>query len=353
MFLKNIQLTNFRNFSKLELSFDQITLLIGNNAQGKSNILEAIYFLATSKSTRVEKDIQLIKWREGFATLSAEVDEKVKLEIGMSFTSAQDGQSNGEFIKKTKVNRVPRRVVDYIGNLVVVSFAPEDINLVTGPPALRRWHLDLTLAQVDKEYKKAITEYYDVINLRNRVLKRIKERLSKLDELDFWTQKALSLGKIIQDKRQQFFDFINQDKDVDFKYLYLPSLVTEAKLKEYQIREIASSNSLIGPHRDDFCFILNDQPLAAFGARGEQRTAVLDLKLLELRYIKKTQGITPILLLDDVFSELDDARRAHVMEITKRQQTIITAVANENIPQDFLNSIKAFKVENGRVTIIS
>src|SRR5688572_6154343 len=144
MFLKNLKLTNFRNYSSLDLSFSKTTLLVGKNAQGKSNLLESIYFLSTTKSPKAERDSQLIKEREEVCHVSGQIDE-TSLEISMQQTEAQ-------FLKRTRVNGVPRKVIDYIGNLVTVLFSPEDILLVVGSPSLRRWHIDVTLAQVDKSY---------------------------------------------------------------------------------------------------------------------------------------------------------------------------------------------------------
>lgn len=344
MFLKNIKLTNFRNYSKLNIDFDQVTLFIGNNAQGKSNLLEVIYFLATTKSQRVEKDSQLIKDGENFTTVAGEAGD-VKLEVGMH---TQDGV----FTKRVKVNGIPKRVVDYIGNLVVVMFSPEDINLVAGPPALRRWHIDLTLAQIDRDYKRALTEYSEVILSRNRILKRIKEAgLSGSHELDFWDKKALETGTIVSSKRQTLFDFINQaEKSLSkFSFEYLPNLLSTERSREYLPREIAAATSLIGPHRDDFIFRLNQRDLSYFGSRGEQRTAVLDLKLTELEYINQIKKTRPVLLLDDIFSELDEQHRVYVVSVINRQQTILSAVETENIPKDFLKSVKVIRVDGGEI----
>src|SRR3989344_4000043 len=182
MFLKNLRLTNFRNFSNVDLDFGQVTLLVGNNAQGKSNLLESIYFLATSKSPRADKDIQLIKEREEFVRVEGEVNNfqfsisnfQKKENIDHQQATNNEQQTNLEIFmqkrkdserleKRTKVNGVGRRSTDYIGNLVVIHFSPEDINLVTGPPSLRRWHLDLTLAQVDREYKNSLNTYHNAL----------------------------------------------------------------------------------------------------------------------------------------------------------------------------------------------
>lgn len=345
MFLKNINLINFRNFSKLNLEFNDVTLLIGNNAQGKSNLLESIYFLATTKSLRVAKDSQLIKEGEGYTIVSGKVvdeDESIDLEISMQLKEEA-------ILKRVKVNGIPRRGIDYIGHLIAVLFSPEDINLVAGPPALRRWHIDMSLAQVDRQYKQSLTTYHEVILARNKILKRIKEGMAKRDELDFWTQKALESGKIISEKRVQFFDFLNTaEKNLGaFEYEYQPNVISEDRLTIYRSSEIAAAASLIGPHRDDFIFKLHDQDLAIFGSRGEARGAVLDLKLTELEYFHQLAGSQPILLLDDVFAELDDVHRRHVISVVAKQQTIITAVANETIPEGFLETVRGFKVENG------
>ncbi len=350
------------------MEFGQTVLLVGNNAQGKSNFLEAIYFLATTKSPRADKDVQLIKEGEGGCFVKGEItttdyrllttvkaedgrpkteDNTTKLEIGMKIQATGNGLE-----KKVKVNGVPRRSVDYIGNLVVVHFAPEDINLVTGPPTLRRWHIDLCLAQIDKLYKNSLTKYHEALTSRNRILKRIKEGLAKVDELTFWDTQMLDFGTVVADKRKIFFESINHFKNgSQFKYIYHENLLTEERLKEYLGREIAATNSLIGPHRDDFVFEICDNNLAHFGSRGEQRTAVLDLKLAELHFIRQFKDILPVLLLDDVFSELDTSHQEHVIEAISGQQTIISAVENDQIPSAFLKKVQIINVEDGKFII--
>lgn len=358
MFLKNLKLTNFRNFSKIDLDFSKAILLIGENAQGKSNFLEAIYFLATTKSPRAEKDVQLIKDGEGGCYVEGEVEnfqfsisnfqkneeqEITKLEIGMQIRDEGQGLE-----KRVKVNGIPRRSVDYIGNLVVVHFSPEDINLVTGPPALRRWHIDLVLAQIDKLYKNSLTKYHEAVTSRNRILKRIKEGLSRTDELTFWSKQIVDFGMVVSEKRRLFFESINDLKNEEnFKFDYMENILTPERLQEYLGREIAAASTLIGPHRDDFTFHQGKKNMAHFGSRGEQRTAVLDLKLAELQFIKQFKNTLPILLLDDVFSELDTKHREYVISAVSGQQTIISAVENEQIPRSFLKSVQVINVEKG------
>lgn len=361
MFLKKLNLLNFRNYAALNLELDeQPTILVGNNAAGKSNLLEAIYFLSTTKSGRVDEESELIKQGEGVALISGlttdyrlpqkaedgrrKTEDDIKLEITLQ-------NIEESFSKKVKVNGVPRRVTDYIGNLPTVIFYPWDINMVTGAPSLRRWHLDMALAQVDSAYKRALTLYEQVLTNRNRVLKRIKEGQGRIDELDFWTEELIKNGQVIQSAREAFLQAMNSFNSPlgKFVFEYKESLLTNERLHEYNGREIQASVTLIGPHRDDFVLKMDRRNLGLFGSRGEQRLATLVFKLATLEYMALTLGERPILLLDDVFSELDQNHRAAVVEVVSRQQTIISAVELENLPKDFLNSARILKVTNGEI----
>lgn len=383
MFLKNLKLVNFRNFSEIHLEFTPLTVLVGNNAQGKSNLLEAIYFLATTKSPRAEKDSQLIKGGEEFARVEGEVENKIqnsklknqkdeaeeltKLEIVMQ-KNGGNGENNG-LTKKVKINGIGRRTSDYLGHFVAVHFSPEDINLVSGPPALRRWHIDLTLAQVDRKYKLALNEYYAALTARNRLLKRIKEGLSKLNELDFWTEQLVGAGEIITQKRHDFFQNLNKQINSAFleklKFVYQENTISHDRIREYLPKEVAATATLIGPHRDDFIFKQDNRDLAYFpeeevissegkelahfGSRGEQRSAVLELKLTELKFISQIAGTIPVLLLDDIFSEFDAEHRNYVIQAVHGQQTIVSTVELTQIPSDFLKLAKIVKVEKGGI----
>lgn len=349
MFLKNLQLTNFRNYSTLELDFDtRPTVLVGNNAAGKSNILEAIYLLSTTKSLRVETEDELIKEGESFTKVEGFLtDGDTELLVIINKPS-----EDVTFRKRVLVNGVGRRLTDFIGNLPAVIFYPSDINMVTGSPSLRRWHLDLTLAQVDPEYKKVLTEYEQFLTARNRVLKRIREGYAKVDELSYWTEELVEKGQAVSGKRKEFFAFINNlEKPLgDFRFEYKQNEVTIERLLETNGREVAAAATLIGPHRDDFTFFLEKRNLAHFGSRGEQRYSTLAFKLAQLEYMAKILGKRPILLLDDVFSELDRPHRAHVVETVSKQQTIIATVELENIPKEFLDSARILRVGNGEIT---
>ena len=403
MFLKKLKLHNFRNYSNLSLEFDnRPTILLGNNAVGKSNLLESIYFLSTTKSQRVDSELEFIKQGESICRVEGEVDEiassaapprndtSITLSAGVIATpdSIRGKQSleitlqiiDGQFSKKVKVNGVPRRVVDFVGNLPAVIFYPSDINMVTGAPSLRRWHLDLGLAQVDPEYKKLLTLYEQVLIARNKVLKSIRIGEGGMDELTYWTDELLKDGKVISEKRKTFFEFITTlDKPLgEFEFTYTESVLSQERLDQYSSREIAAAATLIGPHRDDFDIVilnsfqdLNEMPkpfdktqgkqvlhdagrnLRHFGSRGEQRTATLAFKLAQLEYMAKVLGKRPILLLDDVFSELDASHRAHVVEIVSKQQTIIATVELENIPKKFLDEARILRVQDGKIDLSS
>ena len=347
MHIKQINLTNFRNYTNLELKFDtRPTILVGNNAVGKSNILEAIYMLSTTKSQRVETEDELIKEGEQFTRVEGFLQNGGETELLVIINKPTE---QVKFRKKVVVNGISRRVVDFIGNLPAVIFYPSDINMVTGSPNLRRWHLDLALAQVDLEYKKALTTYEQFLTARNRILKRIREGQGKVNELDYWTGELVEKGKVIGNKRKEFFEFVNKLKIPlgNFQFEFKPSEISKEKLIETNGREVAAAATLIGPHRDDFTVTLEGRNLAHYGSRGEQRTATLAFKLAQLEYMALTLGKRPILLLDDVFSELDAEHRAHVVEVVGRQQTIIATVELEGIPQKFLDSARILKVEDG------
>lgn len=349
MLLKKLQLTNFRNYPNLQLDLDQRpTILIGNNAAGKSNILESIYLLSTTKSQRAELESELIKQGENLFRVEGIVSESEGQDLNLEIVT-QNSSEEG-FSKRLRVNGVGRRAVDFIGNLPAVIFYPSDINMVTGSPSLRRWHLDLALVQIDLVYKRALTLYEQHITARNKLLKAIKEGQSKVDELTYWTDELIKNGAVISDARAAFFQTINTIHPLgEFVFEYKQSIITAERAREYQSREIAAGATLIGPHRDDFSLRLINRDLAHFGSRGEQRIATLSFKLAQLEYMALTLGKRPILLLDDVFSELDASHRADVIEIVDRQQTIMATVELENIPKEFLDSARILRIDNGKV----
>ncbi len=352
--LKNIKLTNFRNFKTQDFKFEKnITVLIGDNAQGKSNFLESIYILATAKSPKAEKDEELIKYGESFLRIDCLLEDKISLEIAI--------QNNEGFLqKKVRVNGIPRRVSEYSTNFAVILFSPEDINLVNGSPSLRRDHLDQIISQVDKKYKKAVSNYENIITRKNKILKSIREKQGRVEELSYWSDQQIILGQIISLKRRDFFEFINkvEKKFGEFAFKYLESEITNERLKSYLEKEVDAAASLIGPHRDDFLFLLRSSSeteddigrnLSRFGSRGEQRTAVLDLKLAQVSYVENALGKRPVLLLDDIFSELDLSHRQHVIDLSHLQQTIIATVEFDDYLKEQFKDSKVVMVEKGKI----
>lgn len=347
MKLLNLGLKNFRNLAGTQISFEKdIMVLIGDNAQGKTNFLESIYFLATGKPIKTETDEEIICFGESVVS----VEGKVKSQKGEENIISTMIQKTGEGLKKRfLVNGIPRRLLDYSGKLVVVYFRPEDIDLVTLSPSLRREYIDRTISQVDREYRKILNSYLKIITQKNKLLKLIREGFAKVDELIFWNSEQLKLGISLQKKRRNFFEIINsfEKRFGDFEYKYLPNEISKDRLEELNGREIQAVVSLIGPHRDDFAFFLEEKDLAKYGSRGEQRTAVLDLKITEVAYFEGIIGERPVLLLDDIFSELDVSHRHHVLDLAKLQQTIIATVEYDEYLKKALENQQVLTVNNG------
>jgi len=341
-------LQNFRNLENIEIVFkDNITVLIGDNAQGKTNFLESIYFLATGKPIKTESDEEVIKFNDESVNVEGEIEGEEGVRISTIIQKVSESLK-----KRFLVNGIPRRQLDYAGNLVVVFFRPEDIELITGSPSIRREYIDQTIGQVDREYRRVLSSYQKVITQKNKLLKLLREGLAKPDELDFWNEQQLRMGKSLQGKRESFFEGINafERKFGDFEYRYLPNLISDERLKEINIREIQAAVSLIGPHRDDFEFYEEVKDLAKYGSRGEQRTAVLDLKITELSYFESVIGVRPVLLLDDIFSELDESHRKHVLDLAKLQQTIIATVEYDEYLKEALKNGQILKVRGGVIS---
>lgn len=350
MFLKSINLTNFRNYSGLSFKFkSNIMVLKGNNAQGKTNFLESIYFLATGKPIKTETDEEAIQLGRDLVKVEGVVESKNnKTEI-----STIIAKSDGYLKKRFLVNGIPRRLLDYSGNLVVVYFRPEDIDLVTASPGSRREYIDSTISQIDREYRKNLSSYQKIITQKNKLLKLIREGMAKREELFYWNSEQVRLGILLFEKRKEFFKTINsfEKKFGDFEYRYLPNEISSEKLFQILDREIQAVVSLIGPHRDDFCFYLSEKDLSKYGSRGEQRTAVLDLKITEASFFEKVLGERPLLLLDDIFSELDIFHRKHVLDLAILQQTVIATVEYDDHIKKALQNEQIFTVDKGLINL--
>ena len=315
--IKSLKLTDFRNFKKKTLEFpDGTVVIVGPNASGKTNILEGLFLLSAGKSFKAKVEAEIIKYEEDLAKVKGD-----NLEIMIT------RGSNGWPRKKMLVNGVGKRLIDFAGNFKVVLFGPWDLDLVTESPSLRRKFLDTVLSQVDREYRRSILSYEKGLRQRNRLLYRIREEGLSRSQLAFWNQLLIKNGDYISGRRGELTEFINSQSslnDQKFRIEYDKSAISAGRLEQYKEEEVAAATTLVGPHRDDFIFYEKKRNLASYGSRGEQRMAVLWLKLAELEFIEDNTGERPTLLLDDIFSELDHEHRDIVMELAKKQQTIIT-----------------------------
>lgn len=344
-----LDLKNFRNFTQKKIALDKnLTVIIGPNGSGKTNILEAALLLSGTRSHKVETDLDLVKFGKSEAKIEgivADVNVKNKLTLNMQVFSER-------FVKKTYfVNSIKKRFVDFAVFFTIVVFEPQDIDLVDGSPSLRRHHIDVLLSAIDRQYWRHISFYNKIITRRNKVLSRILEGKSKKNELDFWDLRLLEHGISISKKKREFFEFLNfvergtSPADLgELAWKLRQSEISEEKLKRDRERDIAAGVTLSGPHRDDFRFIFKNKDLAFFGSRGEQRMAVLALKLAELEYFQAQKHSRPILALDDIFSELDWAHRRAVLSTVSKQQTIITAAEIDSVPKQLLKKAKAVEL---------
>ena len=407
MRILQLDLSNFRNYTRLELDLsDRATLIQGDNAQGKTNLLEAIYYLSTVRSPQARADRELINWLAAeqeapFARLAARLqrgDSVHRLEI----TLLQRGgnEIRPSLRKEIRINGVSKRVADFVGQLNVVLFRPEDIELIAGPPSLRRRYLDVTLCQVDSRYLRALQQYNRIVTRRNALLRDLAERGGDPEQLLFWDEGLVENGAYLLARRQQAVAELNQlshDTHLDltahrerlrlryqpsFDFTHVPDADYQmllglewglgrgtdqltaqaqkiarafgAQLRELRRREIQAGMSLIGPHRDDLRFLVDGRDMATYGSRGQMRTIVLALKMAEVRLLRQETGEQPVLLLDDVMSELDAVRRRCLLElIDSEQQAILTTTDLSVYSEDFIERATLLRVEEGRISEIS
>ncbi|MCS7092075.1 MAG: AAA family ATPase [Patescibacteria group bacterium] len=351
MILKTLSLFNFRNHRKKTFSFsDKVNVIVGNNASGKTNVLESVFLLSTGKSLKANREEEMIMIVEELSKIKGTVsfrsysnnlsnddlDSVENLEVILTRGFLELGTSVPRKAPKKRllVNGNPKRLVDFAGRLKVVLFGPWDMNLVTDPPSARRSFLDLVISQTDREYRRCVVAYEKALRQRNKLLFRIREEGVSRNQLIFWNQLLIRNGEYIARKRAEFIEFTNsasQLTDCMYQLYYDKSVISESRLEQYKKEEVASATTLVGPHRDDFRFlILNSKisddafDLAFYGSRGEQRMGVLWLKLAELAFIEKVCKERPVLLLDDILSELDHEHRHIVLSTMKNQQTIMT-----------------------------
>ena len=334
MVIKSLKLKNYRNYELLDMTFDSKTnILYGDNAQGKTNILEALYLSGTTKSHRGTKDRDLIQFGREESHLETIVEKK-----GMEFQIDMHLKKNSP--KGIAINKIPiRKASELFGIVHFVFFSPEDLNIIKDGPAGRRRFIDLELSQIDKVYLSNLSNYNRIINQRNSLLKELYHQDHLMDTLDIWDMQLAEYGTKVIESRKQFIRQVNQIiADIHYRLTggrerielsyesSLGSLSLEQALKKNRERDIRMKSTSVGPHRDDLCFLSGDLDIRKFGSQGQQRTAALSLKLSEIELVKEVIKDTPILLLDDVLSELDKHRQNYLLDSIHDIQTVIMSL---------------------------
>lgn len=355
MIIKSLELKDFRNYETLAINFGPgINILYGDNAQGKTNILEAIYLAATTKSHRGTRDGDIIRFgsEEGHIRIMLfKNDVDTKLDIHLRKAKTKGIAIDGKKIKKA---------AELLGLLNVVFFSPEDLNIIKNGPGERRRFTDMELCQLDDFYLYNLNNYNKIVNQRNTLLKDVYFNPSLKETIEIWDSQLVSYGSKVIERRKSFTDQLNEvigpvheklsGGRESLRIIYDPNVEIEdyeRELSSSTERDIKSKMTNVGPHRDDFIFMIGDLDIRKFGSQGQQRTAALSLKLAEIEIVKRLINDTPILLLDDVLSELDSGRQQFLLESIGDVQTIITCTGVEDFVNSRLEIDKLFNISNG------
>lgn len=359
MYIQSLELDGFRNYSELNIEFDRGTnILYGNNAQGKTNILESIYLAATTKSHKLSKDKEIIKFERDESHIKVVINKKdVPIRIDMHLKKNKS--------KGIAINGIPiKKASELFGILNVVFFSPEDLNIIKNGPAERRRFIDLELCQLDKVYVYNLVNYNKIVNQRNKLLKDIGYRSDKelFETLDIWDMQLADFGAKIITRRNSFISQINEiiydihrnitDGKEELNVKYEPNIVGNNLYDELihcRERDFRLRSTTVGPHRDDICFLNGNIDIRKYGSQGQQRTAALSLKLSEIQLVKSIINDMPVLLLDDVLSELDSNRQKHLLESLSDVQTIITCTGLDEFIENRFNIDTIYKVVDGTV----
>lgn len=350
MRIKNLKLTNFRNWAEASFSFSDRVVIWGDNAQGKTNILEAIYFVATTKSFR-GRDQEAIESEKEFAKIEATLESDKETKIEAVFQKA-DRKVEKEF----KINDKKRPPIDFIGEFATVIFSPDDLLLVSGPPEAKRRYLSFTIGQVDREYLYELLNYKRVLRQRNELLKRAG--MAKIEqEINVWDENLAEYGQKIIEKRRSLELFINErlsdyynlisGEDKVLKFLYEPAMLSDSLLDSLAAsreRDLFDKYTNVGPHRDSWKLLINGKEMNNFSSRGEYRTAILALKLVERDFFTERKNDAPIILLDDVFSELDEKRRKLLVDAFSGSQLIVTTTDLDHLDESYRAETQMIKI---------
>ncbi len=355
MIIQSLELENFRNYGTLSVHFDSGTnILYGDNAQGKTNILEAVYLSATTKSHKGSKDKDLINFGSEEAHIRTYVMKdglENRVDMHLRKNKSKGIAINGQKIKKA---------ADLLGLLNVVFFSPEDLSIIKNGPSERRRFVDMELCQLDSFYIYNLNHYNKIVSQRNRLLKDLYAKPGLKDTLFLWDSQLVAFGQKIIERRNTFISQLNEiiyglhlkltGGKEELQIVYEPDVLAldfEEKLQKCQERDIRLKQTSIGPHRDDFSFAVGTVDIRKFGSQGQQRTAALSLKLAEIELVKKMTKDVPLLLLDDVLSELDSNRQNYLLNSIGELQTIITCTGLEEFVNNRFEINKVFKVSDG------
>lgn len=357
MVIKSLKLKNYRNYELLNLTFDPKTnIFYGDNAQGKTNILEALYLSGTTKSHRGTKDRDLIQFGYDESHLETVIEKN-----GILFQIDMHLKKNSP--KGIAINKIPiRRAGELFGIVHFVFFSPEDLNIIKEGPAGRRRFIDLELSQLDRVYLSNLSNYNRIINQRNSLLKEIVYQKDLIDTLDIWDMQLAEYGTKIIERRKKFVQEVNEiigeihekltggREKIQLSYeSSAGDFSMEEMLRKNRERDIRFKSTSAGPHRDDLCFRVGSLDIRKFGSQGQQRTAALSLKLSEIELVKMMIHDTPILLLDDVLSELDKNRQNYLLDSIHDIQTVITCTGLDEFVNHRFSINKIFYVKNGTV----
>ncbi len=361
MIIKSLELQDYRNYDSLNLAFDRGTnILFGDNAQGKTNILEAIYVSATTKSHKGSKDRDIVNFHKEEAHIRTFLEkEGVETRVDMHL---RKNKSKGIAIDGQKI----KKAADLLGICNVVFFSPEDLGIIKDGPAERRRFVDMELCQLDGFYLYNLNHYNKIVIQRNRLLKDLFFNPDLKDTLNIWDSQLVSFGSKVIERRKLFVEQLNEiiydihkrlsGGKEEIRIQYEPDVQIEEFEKSLhcgQEKDIKLKQTTVGPHRDDFCFLVGNVDIRKFGSQGQQRTAALSLKLSEIELVKKITKDTPILLLDDVLSELDSNRQNYLLGSIGDIQTIITCTGLEEFVNNRFEINRVYKVTNGIVDIMS
>ena len=360
MIVESLKLQNYRNYEYLNMNFDEkINIIYGDNAQGKTNILESMYVCATSKSHRGSKDREIIRFDNDESHIKVNVRKN-----DMNYRIDMHLKKNKP--KGIAVNGIPiKRAVELFGILNIVFFSPEDLNIIKNGPSERRRFIDMELSQLDKIYLDCLINYNKVVNQRNSLLKEyaFSGREDIISSLDIWDMQLVQYGNDVIKSREKFVKEINDlvksihtklsgDRE-QLEIIYEPCVKEqdfESELVRVRDRDLKFKCTNIGPHKDDMCFLINGMDVRKYGSQGQQRTAALSLKLAEIELVKQIIHDTPVLFLDDVLSELDSRRQNFLLDSIGNIQTMITCTGLDEFINNRFSINKIFKVVNGTVS---